>query len=300
MKALIFKGKTGQLLWYLSFLVLLFLGDRMGGLFLHRQTMESQFRYSRLYHRDAEADILFLGNSRGLTFYQPYIEAITGLRTFNLSYNGLPMDAAKCLTLDFLDIKNFDPRCDPQRAVIDITICDRENDALLAGFLSFSERSKDLDTLIHNKLPKVWWGAQVSWLFRYNNELFQRAMFHRNQSDQDWLLDREIPKSLADEVSKHAYDLEIHPYLIQKLKETVAAAQAHSRAVTLVIGPYFPGFQVKNLDALKSAVEAATGLVVHDYRSALTDPSDFGDFMHPNKKGSKKYLDLLKKDGILP
>jgi hypothetical protein len=183
--------------------------------------------------------------------------------------------------------------------ILDITMCDRENDALLAGFLSYNWRSINLDTLIQKKIPKVYWGGQVSWLYRYNNEIFQRAMFYRNRSDKDWLLDREIPKALADAVSKHSYDLEIQPYLIQKLKETVEAAQSRLQ-VSLVISPYFPGFQVHNLDALKMAVEKATGLPVHDYRDALSDPADFGDFMHPNKNGSMKYMDLLKKDGILP
>lgn len=288
-----------HLFWYLALVLLLILGDRMAGILLHWQTMDSQFRYSQLYTRAAEADIVFLGNSRGLTFYQPYIEEITGLKTCNLSYNGLPMDAAKCLALDFLEIKNFDPGCYPQRMVIDITLCDRENDALLAGFLPYMERSKHLDTLIRHKLPKVWWGAQVSWLFRYNSEIFQRALFYKNKSDKDWLLDRQIPQSLADSVSRHSYDLELHPYLIQQLKETVEEARK-SKQLSLVIGPYFPGFKVQNLDALKTAVEDATGLPVHDYRAALSDPQDFGDFMHPNKKGSMKYMDLLKKDGILP
>ena len=45
-------------------------------------------------------------------------------------------------------------------------------------------------TLIHNKLEKVWWGGKVSALFRYNNEIFQRALSHQNQTDAGWLLDR--------------------------------------------------------------------------------------------------------------
>ena len=92
-----------HLIWYLAFIALLFVGDRIGGLFLHTRVYDSQFRYTRLYRREV-ADILLLGNSRGLTFYQPYIEEITGLRTCNLSYNGLPMDAAKCLALDYFDL----------------------------------------------------------------------------------------------------------------------------------------------------------------------------------------------------
>ena len=287
-----------HLVWYIGFIALLFAGDRIAGFLLQKQAGESQFRYARLYREGAVADILLLGNSRGLAFYQPYIEEITGKTTFNLSYNGLPMDAAKCLALDYFKESKLDNPSESQILVIDITLCDRENDELLAGFLTFSNRSEHLDTLIHSKLPKVWWGGQVSWLFRYNNEIFQRAMFHKNKSDKDWLLDRQIPKALANDVSKQSYELEIHPYLIHQLKETVASAQAAGIRVELVIGPYFPNFQVKNLDTLKASVENVTGLTVRDYRSALSDPTDFGDFMHPNKKGSMKYMDLLKKDGL--
>lgn len=284
-----------HLLWLLSFLLLLFAGDRLAGYFLQKQVEKSQFRYSRLYRGEAAADILLVGNSRGLTFYQPYIEQVTGKTTFNLSYNGLPMDLAKVLVHDYLDRYPA-----PQKMVVDITICDRPNDELLAGFLAYSGQSHALDTLIHSKLPKVWWGAKVSALFRCNNEIFQRALFHRNRTDKDWLLDRAISPTLAAEAGSHSYDLEIHPYLIRQLTETVAAAHAKGIQIELVVSPYFPDFQVKNLDALKTAVEQATDLPVRDYRGALTDPTDFGDFMHPNKKGSMAYIDLLKKDGVLP
>lgn len=289
-----------HLVWYAAFVILLVAGDQLAGLWMHRQALESEFRYSRLYRRVAAADLLLLGNSRGLTFYQPYIEEITGVTTCNLSYNGLPMDAAKCLALDYFDLKNFDPRIYPQRILIDVTICDRENDALLAGFLTYQSRSTNFDTLIRSKLPNVWWGGQVSRLFRYNNEIFQRALYHKNKDDRDWLLDRTIPADLANSVDQHSYDLDVHPYLVQKLAETVEYARHHGWHIDLVIGPYFPGFEVKNLDALKTSIENATGLPVNDYRDALADPADFGDFMHPNRQGSMKYLDLLKKDGILP
>lgn len=279
--------------WYLLLLLLLFAGDRLGGFWLAQQAGKSQFRFSRLYRGDAAAAILLLGNSRGLTFYQPYIEEITGKSTCNLSYNGLPIDAAAALTLDYLDRYPA-----PQKLLIDITTCDRENDALLAGFLCYTGQSPRLDALIHRKQPKVWWGGKVSALFRYNNEIFQRALFYRNKSDKDWLLDRVISDELAGKAGENSYDLELNPYLVQQLQTTVTAARAKGISVELLIGPYFPGFQVKNLDALKAAVEKATGLPVRDYRAALPDPADFGDFMHPNKKGSAAYLDLLRRDGV--
>jgi hypothetical protein len=90
--------------------------------------------------------------------------------------------------------------------------------------------------------------------------------------------------------------------LLLQLREICAAAQAKGVDVRLVIGPYFPGFaqNVSNLDALKTAAMQATGLPVTDYSRALNDPSDFGDFMHPNMKGSKKFVDLMRRDGVLP
>lgn len=282
-----------QLFWLLTFLLLLFGGDRLAGYFLQKQVNNSQFRYSRLYRSDAAAEILLVGNSRGLAFYQPYIEAVTGKKTFNLSYNGLPADLAKVLVQDYL---NRYP--DLKKIIVDITLCDRTNDKLIAGFLPYSGRSNRLDTLIHNKLPKMWWGGRFSVLFRCNNEVFQRALFYRTQTDENWLPDRAISPKLAALADKNSYDLDVHPYAVRQLSEMVNAARTQGISVELVIGPYFPGFKVKNLDALKLAAVQATGIPVRDYRNALSDTGMFSDFMHPNKKGSEAYMDLLKKDGV--
>ena len=283
-------------LWFFSFLLLLFFGDRLAGHFLQKQVEKSQFRYSRLYSGEAGAEILLVGNSRGLNFFQPYIEEVTGKKSFNLSYNGLPMDVAKVLVLDYLDRYPT-----PEKMVIDITNCDRVNDQLMAGFLTYSGQSFRLDTLIHSKLPKVWWGGKTSSLFCLNNEIYQRALFHRKKPDFDWLRDHVMSEKLAAEASKEPpYDLQIHPYLIQQLKETVSAVRAKGVEVELVIGPYAPGYQVNNLDALKTAVEQATGLPVRDYRQALSDPTGFSDYRHLNVRGSKAFIDLMRKDGVLP
>lgn len=278
--------------WYFLLLLLFVAGDRLGGSVLQKAVAHSQFRFARLYAGEAGADILLMGNSRGLTFYQPYIEQITGKSTCNLSYNGLPMDAANALIQDYLD------RYSPKKLILDITMCDRENDALLAGFLQYTDRSERLNDLIYNKLPLVWWGGRVSSLFQFNNEIFQRALFYRHRSDKDWLLDRTISGEQAARASENAYDLKINPYLIEQLRQSVAAARAKGVQVELVIAPYLPGFQIKHLDDLKYLAETSTGLPVHDYRAALNDIADFGDFMHPNQKGSTAYLDSLQRDGV--
>jgi hypothetical protein len=204
------------------------------------------------------------------------------------------MDAACALVLDYLDRHPA-----PKMLLIDITLCDRENDALLAGFLPYTPNSNRLATLIRQKQPGVWRGAWVSGLYRFNNELFQRALFYRKRPDQDWLLDRVILPELAVKAPTESYDLELHPYLIQQLQATIAGAHAKGTVVKLVVNPYFPGFVVKNLDPLIAEVESKTGLKVHDYRNFLTEPQLFGDFMHPNKQGSVLYLKRLQQDGVL-
>lgn len=284
-----------KILWFVLFFAVVVAGDRLAGALLQGQVDGSQFRYSRLYRGAAAADILLVGNSRGLAFYQPYIEEKTGHTSFNLSYNGMPMDLAKVLVQDYLDRYPA-----PQVMVVDITTCDRINDELLNGFLAYTAHSPRLDTLIRAKQLTTWRGGQVSALFRFNNEVFQRALYYHNRSDEDWLLDRVINPQLAANVASNSYELEVQDYLVRELREMVASAQAKGVPVRLVIGPYFPQFQVKNLDQLKTAVEQATGLPVSDYRHALADPSDFGDFMHPNKKGAMAFIDLMRADTVLP
>ena len=278
-------------------LALFFLADRSGGFLLQKITDNSQFRYSRLYRGDAAADILLLGNSRGLTFYQPFIEEKSGLRSFNLSYNGLPMDLGRVLVADYLEKYPA-----PKSLLIDITMLDRRNASLINGFSPYSQASARISELIHKGSPEMWWGGRVSELFRFNNEVFQRAFYHRKTSDADWLLDREISQQLVAEVDKNRYDLTIDTFLVEQFAETVRFSQQKGVPVQLVISPYLPGFakNVGNLDALKSFCEKSTGLAVHDYRQALTDPKCFGDFMHPNKKGAGQYIDLMRADGVLP
>ncbi len=282
-------------LWIPALALVFFSGDRLAGGWLQQQIEQSQFRYSRMYRGEAAANILLVGNSRGLTFYQPYIESITGKSTFNLSYNGMPTDLAKVLVQDYLD--RYPP---PERMVVDITTCDRRNDQLLADFVPYARYSTRIDTLIASRMTWVWWAGRLSNLFCANNEVSQRALYYLNRSDESWLLDRVINPELAAKQLNNPPIINPNEYLIAQLREMVAYARAKGVSVELVIGPYYPGYAVQRLDDLKAAIEQATGLTVRDYRAALTDPSGFGDLSHPNVAGSKMYLDMLHRDEVFP
>lgn len=280
--------------WFLLVAIVFFAGDRAAGWQLGQWARQSQFRYARLYTGRAGADLLLIGNSRGLGFYQPFISTATGRSNFNLSYNGLSASLAEALTLDYLERYPA-----PRKVLIDITLCDRPNAELAAGFTTYAPYSKRLDSLIRVENRDAWNGSHFSDLFRYNNEVFQRALFYKNRPDTDWLIDRQIAPALAAATPMDTFPISVQPPLIAHLARLVAGARAAGSEVVLLIGPYYPNMtrDWSNLDALRAAVEKATGLPVHDYRQALTDPTDFGDLMHPNKRGAERWMGMLAAEG---
>jgi hypothetical protein len=284
--------------WILAFLALTFVGDRVGGFALKKITENSQFRYSRIYNGTAESDILLVGNSRGLMFYQPYIEEITGESTLNISYNGMPMNLAKVFIEDY-----YEKYSAPKLMILDITMCDRSNPKLISGFNTYTPFSENLQELIYDVEPKSAIAGKVSHLYRYNGEVFQRAMYYLNRSDEDWLLDRVITDELvADIKDREPYTIDIQEDIMMDLKGVVDLAKSKGTVVQLVINPYYPPFadKITNLDALKNTVEQVTGLPVYNYARSVANVEGFGDYQHLNKNGSRAYLDKLVADKLLP
>ncbi len=284
--------------WIFALIALALAGDRLGGRLLGTVVEKSQFRYSRLYRGDGNSELLFAGNSRGLIFYQPYIEEKTGLRTCNLSYNGMPMELAGALIKDYLDRNTL-----PAVLMLDVTLLDKRMDnRLVTGFNCYSPYSERLQKLLRDSFPNDYYGGKVSWLYRYNSEVFQRALYYLKKSDEDWLLDRVISSSLQQDVTRQkTFDYDFTPDMLKSLAEVVQYARDKGVRVELVINPYYPPFSQKigNLAALKTAVEKATGLLVHDYSNAISGVEGFGDYQHLNKVGAKQYLDTLMADGML-
>ena len=281
--------------WILATLALFFVGDRLGGAALESMVESSQFRYSKLLNDTGEADILLVGNSRGLMFYQPYIEETTGKNTLNLSYNGMPMNLAAGLVEDY-----FERYPAPEVMVLDVTMCDRENLQLIRDFRTYAAKSDRLSDLLREEAPRNYWGAKFSHLYRYNSEIFQRALYYRNRSDEDWLLDRVINDRMVAGIDD-TEDYTITMVGLEELKKTVELAQSKGTEVRLVINPYYPPFaqKIQNLTQFRRTVTEATGLEVADYSLAVADTQGFGDYQHLNKAGSRAYIDRLLADGVL-
>lgn len=285
-----------QFLWLAGFVLLVFAGDRLGGKVLEGLVLNSQFRYSRLYTGRADCDVLLLGNSRGLAFYQPYIEERTGLKTLNLSYNGLPVHLADALIRDYFD--RYPP---PKVVVIEISLCDRLENQLVMNFSPYYPYSPRIRALIGDANPQLRAGLEVSHLLRYNSEVFQRAMFYLQKPDKYWQMDRTLAEEQANGIAPdYEFIIRYPEESPELLAGLVQFCQEKGSKVQLVQAPYFPPFAQKmtNRTAFKQAIEQATHQSVLDLSQAIAEREMFADFQHLNQEGSKIYIDSLIANGI--
>ena len=287
-----------QFFWIAGFILLVLAGDRLGGYLLKRLIEDSHFRYSRLYTGRAEADLLFLGNSRGLAFYQPYIEEKTGLTSLNLSYNGLPVNLGAALIMDY-----YDHYQSPQKLIIDVSLCDRFDDQLVMNFSPYLPYSPRIDSLIRQADPRIRMGLAVSHLFRYNSEIFQRALYYQKHSDRAWVVERNLSQKESNTIAEDYEFIINYPNSAPDiLADLVRFCQSRGSKVELVLGPYFPDFahKITNLKEFLQDIEAATGLPVHDFSDMHQPYQHFADFQHLNKTGSMVFMDSLLQAGIIP
>ncbi len=281
-------------IWIPIFLVVAFVGDRVAGYVLKQAVDSSEFRYSRMYTGAAQSDVVFLSNSRGLNFYQPFIEETSGLSTLNLSYNAMPADLGAVLLADYLDL--YGP---PKALVLDVTFLDRDNPELVQDFKLYGQYSPRIDSLVRLANDHTYWGTKISHLTRYGGEVAQRMFYYLGKSDEDWLLDRQIAAQVVqDTAGLEDYRIDIQTDRITAITKVLDRYRLAGTQVELVVNPYFPPFArtIQNLDSLEQAVTKATGLPVHDYSRSIQGVEYFGDYQHLNKLGAEKYLARLLAD----
>ncbi len=293
-----------RLTWLILLLVFTFAGDRLGGWILGKIRDRSEFRYSRLYTDRAKADILLVGNSRGLPLFQPYVEEATGKNTMNLSYNGLPNYLGVAFVLDYLDRYPA-----PDVIVYDITICNGGNPPLTIGMAPYATYSNRVDSLIKavsdqdetERFYAAWKAHKFSHLYQYNSEVFLQMLYYQGKTDKYWLMDREIPQVMIDSMAVFkTLPFSIWPSMISDLRQMVSVAKSKGTKVKFIVGPYFPDYAKKlsNLQNLIDTTQQVTGIPVLDFSNALQRKDFFADYQHPNLKGSKAYIQLLKEAGI--
>lgn len=264
------------------------------GLGLKQLTENSQFRYSRMYTGRGEADIVLLGNSRGLNFYQPFIEKQSGKSTLNLSYNAMPVNIGMALLKDYLDLYEA-----PEHLIVDVTFLDRENDELVRDFRVYGQFSDRLDSILAVRDPSIYGGTKFSHLTKYGGEVAQRMLFYYSKVDTNWIVDRVISRQVAEaSADLEPYRNDYNLNRIRQLAEVAKSFEAAGTKVHFVINPYYPAFKksITNLDSLSNDVRKLTGISVLDYSGSISGDENFGDYQHLNKAGASIYIERLVSD----
>jgi hypothetical protein len=273
-------------------------GDRILASFLDTVLLRSGLRFSVLYGGGQKCDILILGNSRGVnTFYAPAIQEATGMSTLNLSYNGMSADVAEALFLDYLDRNRK-----PQILIVEITNLTHRSE-LLNDLKLYAPHSERLMGLLRETNPGAVRWVTLSHLFRFNSEMFLRALYYQRGTDQNWINRYQINRALLNSTaSDNSHELRTFPENLAALKRIVSRAQALGIHVRMVVGPYLPAYgkSISNLNQWVEDVgkEMTGSTPVRDYSSAITDVSAFADRMHLNYEGSRALLKRLISDGV--
>jgi hypothetical protein len=296
------KGETRSrsatnLLSVVFVILLAFAGDRLASMFLRQLSLNSNFRYSRIYNGTGQADVVLIGNSRGHAFHQPTIRELTGMTTLNLSYNALPVPIARALVEDYYDLYDA-----PRKIVIEVSMLNKTESNVINAFKVYQGNSERIAGVIAKTSPKTSGACAVSHLYSFNTEVFHRALYYLKKKDDDWILTKTINAGLiAGSTDIEPITFEVTKERMRDLKTLIAKARENKTEVQLVLAPYYPGYRSKitNLKSFLHNVQKETGLAVHDYSGYVTEDQYFSDYLHLNKRGGIEFMRKLREDGVL-
>lgn len=276
--------------WIATFMLVVLAGDRLMSWTLGRVLVRSQFRYSQLYRGGTNADILIMGDSRGVnSFYAPAIEELTGKKAFNLSYNSMSPVVAEALILDYLD------RNRPPKMVIFEPTCAMVDGGVLTELRPFATISPRLMALYERKHPDAARMEKIFHLLLLNTGFFVDALHYMRHSDQDWIMRGSLPENSRREGKR------LIPYLPgnrEALQRIVAALRKRGVEVRFVIAPYY-ATGIEKLPELMAGLPLDDHVRAATYDTAISDPTLFADHVHLNERGSRVFLEMLKHDGVL-
>lgn len=281
-----------------SFLVM----DRVLGLGLQALLKQSEFRFARLYRGGLEADIIVLGNSRAVNaFYAPEMNRLLEKDVFHLGYNGMSMEIAELLFLDYLEYNET-----PELLLLEVTNLNVSNE-LLKDLKLVSGMSKRLRDAMAEELPNVKAACDLTHLYRFNGDLFLRCLYYLGKSDQAWINSGQIDSGFAasyepstSEKNKNLYATEGANW--EALLRIIVLCENEDIDLRMVATPYLPNFR-RNLPnyetwvgAFKKALPASAAF--YDFTDALDSVDHFADVLHINKKGGLNLLQEMLHHGV--
>jgi len=292
-------------LHHLAMLVLVlfsfFIVDRLLDICFSRLTMQSQIRFSRLYSGAIDADILVLGNSRGVnSIYTPDVENRLGMKTFNLSYNGMGIVLAQSIFEDYLENNPA-----PSLLVIEATNINVDS-KLINNLKLYTHYSHRLKELFRTEYPREYAACQLSRLYCYNSEFFLRVLYFIDKNDQTWInrhkVDPGFVSSYMPGPQSGQMFAQISPSKLNALLNIIDLAHKNSVEVRILIGPFLPKhiLHIPQFSTWKQKLSEAlpTGYKIWDYSTAITSNIAFADPVHLNYEGSRMLLNMLLGDGF--
>jgi hypothetical protein len=295
------RDVRNTLIWTLALLLVVLGGDRLLSAVFDEVLRHSHFRFSELHHGGIDADILVLGDSRGVTSINvPAVERITGLRTFSLCYNGMATRIGEALLNDYLD-HNRPPRL----MIIEVTSL-IEPMKLSPELRSYSGMSSRLAVLYAEEHPLAARVGEVFRLLRYNSELYLRALYYLRRSDQDWSNWGTIsPEEVSRASTAPLWRLDATAENLDALERILRQLRSRNVEVRLVVAPYLPEYTKRavSLDAFVAGVEARArrvdpALRVWNYAAAISEARLFADPLHLNNVGTEAFTRMLQRDGF--
>ena len=292
------KALVGTTLIMIGF----FAADRLIALGLEHVVTSSQFRLSIAYRGGHSTDILALGNSRAVNaFHAPTLSKRLGQRVFHLGYNGMSMVVANAVLSDYLA-----HNAAPKMLLLEISNIGVKND-LLNGLSPYMGKSERLRALLAQDNPKLSYALQLSHLYRFNNELFLRAGYYWNRTDQYWINQGTMTAAQARQLPPKLESEGDNPYPIdgagfKALRAIQQQCAEMNIQLVLVASPYLPQHLERWpsydrwIGTLKTRLAQHAHL--HDYSRLLKQPEDFADAIHMNQNGSQKLLESMISDGV--
>ncbi|MCD4651151.1 MAG: hypothetical protein K8S56_05110 [Candidatus Cloacimonetes bacterium] len=282
----------------LSLLVLLlffFIGDRMIGYVFNYLFMRSNFRYATIYKSEGlNYDVLIFGNSRGRSYYAPYMEEKLGLTCYNLSYNRLRIPFINLVFNDYLE-KNVPPKL----IIVEIHSLMGYLDGHLSVIKIFYDMSERMRKHLATYNHKEWQLSRLSRVYRYNGEFLIRALLS-GKSDQYWMIQGKASQAVIESVLSKK-DRKLNPpsgRALQEAKAFMETANAYGCEVRFVYNPNMPGFYQEGIvDKYIASLQKTTGKV-WDYSDLFQDFTLFRDDLHINIEGCYELIDQQIADGF--
>ena len=256
---------------------------------------------AQLYFGKLNAEILVLGNSRGLRlFSDSAFEDNLGMSSANLSVQSASTEISLMILKDYLD-RNQKPRI----VIHEITDLIRNNDAVrtLRVYASSSPR---LRTIQYQMEPKWAIFGEVFPTLDYNNQEFREWSAQVIRGKPSYLYETEMPLDLVSEVNT-SFPIQYISTAenLNALAEIHSICEKHQIKYIPVVAPLFPGYRrnIANFDDWIDEVELILGsdCSMADYsdHEAFVERELYADHIHINRRGVTIFFDLIRTDDRL-